>query len=97
MNQFNPMAKAWSNAARDYKPNRYAMRSKKTWAARKRDLLNTVETYRRTFSDVPTGETRAMMGRDAKAINDQLFEKYLAAVDLNIKGRSLERWEIVEK
>ena len=37
-----------------------------------------------------------MSGLNAKELNEKLFKAYLRAMDRNIKGRSLERWEFVE-
>ena len=34
-----------------------------------------------------------MGGREAKALNKELFEQFLVAVSTNVEGRSLERWK----
>lgn len=65
--------------------------------AKGKDFLDATHRYERTFSDVGTGEMRLMTGREAKSINDRLFEDYLAAMDANVEGRSLERWKVVER
>lgn len=37
-----------------------------------------------------------MSGLNAKKLNEKLFKAYLRAMDRDVKGRSLERWEFVE-
>lgn len=38
-----------------------------------------------------------MVGREAEELNDKLFKEFLAALDRNVEGRSLERWEVVKR
>lgn len=61
------------------------------------EFLEGTHRYERTFSDEGVGEFRVMNGREAKALNDDLFKIYLNAIDANIKGRSLEKWKVVER
>lgn len=97
MRQINPMAKAWANVAKDQRS-----RARTTISLRKRlkdlaDLREGTHVYERTFSDEPVGEQRMMVGREAEELNDKLFKEFLAALDRNVEGRSLERWELVKR
>jgi hypothetical protein len=97
MNQINPWMKAWANAE---KTQMSAARGKAKWKRKLKDgheFLEGSHRYERTFSDQGVGEFKVMNGRDAKELNDHLFATFLKAVDKNIKGRSLERWKVVEK
>ena len=38
-----------------------------------------------------------MIGKDAKSLNDGLFNDFLEAMDANVEGRSLERWKVVNR
>lgn len=91
------MAKAYANAEKTYHRRE---RGKVIWKkrmAKGKEFLDGTHRYERTFSDHPVGETRVMNGREAKALNDKLFEDYLAAMGANIEGRSLEQWKVVER
>jgi len=57
---------------------------------------NKYHRYERTFSGRAVGELRVMSGLNAKKLNEKLFKAYLRAMDRDVKGRSLERWEFVE-
>ena len=97
MRQINPMAKAWANAE---KTHHRRERGKVIWQKRMKaghEFLEGTHRYERTFSDQGVGEMRVMGGRDAKALNDKLFEDYLVAMEANIAGRSLERWKLTEQ
>lgn len=61
------------------------------------EYLDGTHLYERTFSDEGVGEMRVMIGRDAKALNDELFQDFLAAVGADVEGRSLERWKVVQR
>jgi hypothetical protein len=97
MNQINPWAKAWANAERTQMS---AARGQAKWRHNMKNAYEFLEAnhrYERTFSDQGVGEFKVMNGRDTKTLNDHLFQTYLKAMDKNIKGRSLERWKVVEK
>ena len=97
MNQINPIAKAWSNAE---KTHHNRERGKVRWKKRMikaNEFLDGNHRYERTFSDDGVGEFKIMNGRDAKKLNDRLFEDYLVAMDKNVPGRSLERWKVTER
>ena len=97
MNIQNPIAKAWANAEKTYHRRE---RGKVIWEkqmAKGKEFLDGTHRYERTFSDKGVGEMRVMGGRDAKALNDKLFDDYLDAMEANIKGRALERWKVVER
>lgn len=97
MRQINPIAKAAANAEkalhRQDMGRAYGLRKKKQAEA----YLAGTHRYERTFSDQGTGELRTMKGADAKALNDELFKDFLAAVGADVEGRSLERWKVVER
>ena len=97
MRQINPMAKAWANVERHQHQmaKRRVYREKSIRSAI--DFLDGTHRYERTFSDKTVGEFKVMGGRDAKELNDKLFQDYLMAMHKNKKGRSLERWKVVEK
>lgn len=89
--------KAWSNAE---KTHHRRERGKVIWKKRMkagREFLEGTHRYERTFSDKSTGEIRVMGGRDAKALNDGLFNDFLEAADANVVGRSLERWKVINR
>ena len=89
--------KAWSNAE---KTHHRRERGKVVWKKRMKsghEFLEGTHRYERTFSDKGVGEIREMHGRDAKALNDKLFQDYLVAMGANVEGRSLERWKVVER
>lgn len=97
MRVINPIAKAWANADRHHRQSerrRAFAKKRKTSAIA---FLEGKHKYERTFSDKSTGEFRVMVGRDAKELNDNLFDDFLVAVQKNKKGRSLERWKVVER
>lgn len=97
MKQINPWAKAWANAERSANN---AERARASWRKKLIDgheYLEGKHKFERTFSDVGTGEFKVLRGRDAKKANENLFKHYLAAMDKNVKTRSLERWRLVEK
>ena len=97
MNQQNPIAKAWANAEKTYHRRE---RGKVIWKKRMKaghEFLEGTHRYERTFSDVAVGEVIEMNGRDAKDLNDKLFEDYLVAMSENVVGRSLEHWKVVER
>ncbi len=97
MRQINPMAKAWANVERHQHQvaKRRVYREKSIRSAI--DFLDGMHRYERTFSDKAVGEFKVMGGREAKELNEKLFEDYLMAMHKNKKGRSLERWKVVEK
>ena len=97
MNQQNPMAKAWANAEKTYQRRERGKVIWKKQMAKGKEFLDGTHRYERTFSDQGVGEMRLMNGREAKALNDKLFEDYLAAMNANVEGRSLERWKVVER
>lgn len=97
MNQQNPWMKAWANAERTYHKKELAKVLHKKKMIKGREFLDGTHLYERTFSDKYTGERKKMNGRDAKALNDDLFQDFLAAVTNNVEGRSLERWKVVER
>jgi len=93
----NPWAKAWANAE---KSQMAGAKRKARWQKSMKhghEFLEKTHKYERTFSDVGVGEFKIMNGREAKALNDDLFKIYIAAMNKNIKGRSLERWKLKEK
>ena len=97
MRQINPMAKAYANAEKTYQRRE---RGKVIWKkrmAKGTEFLEGTHRYERTFSDQGVGEMRVLNGREAKKINDKLFEDFIAAVGANVEGRSLERWKVVER
>ena len=97
MNTFNPMMKAWANAERTQLDKAKGISS---WRRRMKSsvaYLASTRRFRRTFSDEATGEEREMTGKDAKTLNDKLFQDYLVAMDANVEGRSLERWALVKE
>jgi len=97
MNQINPLAKACANAEKTY---HHRERAKVIWKKRMangKNFLDATHRYERTFSDKGVGEIRVMNGREAKALNEKLFEDYLIAMDANVDGRSLERWKVIER
>jgi len=97
MNQINPWMKAWGNSRKDQMLAAKRRVSQRKWLASVGSISpNEYHRYERTFSDQGVGEFRVMSGLDAKKLNEKLFEKYLKAMDKNIKGRYLERWEFVE-
>jgi sarcosine oxidase delta subunit len=97
MRQINPIAKTWANVAlhQQQVEKRRIYRKKSIRCAF--DFLDGTHRYERTFSDKSVGEFRVMGGREAKTLNEKLFEDYLMAMHKNKKGRSLERWKVVEK
>lgn len=97
MRQVNPMAKAWANAEKDYRRRERRHAFKQKYMREGKQYLDATHRFVRTFSDVDTDEVKIMTGREAKEINDKLFEQYLIAMQKNKKGRSLERWKILEK
>ena len=93
----NPWAKAWANAERT---EMAAAKGKARWRRSMKnghEFLEGTHRYERTFSDEGVGEFRVMNGREAKDLNDDLFKIYLNAMDAKIKGRSLEKWKVVER
>ena len=94
MNQINPWAKAWANAGKDQMLAAKRRVVQRKWLASVD--LNKYHRYERVFSDQGVGEFRVMSGLNAKELNEKLFKDYLRAMDKNIKGRSLERWEFIE-
>lgn len=93
----NPWMKAWSDAE---KTELNGARAKARWNKRCRDgakFLDATHKYERTFSDKSVGEFKLMGGREAKGLNEKLFEDYLVAMHKNKKGRSLEKWKLVER
>jgi len=97
MNTINPWAKAWANAER---AQIGAAKGKARWRRHMKEgheFLEGTHRYERTFSEQGVGEFRVMKGRDAKALNDDLFKIYLNAMNANIPRRSLERWKVVER
>lgn len=97
MNQQNPIKKAWANAEKSYfQHQKGKVRRQKSLSAA-HEYLEGTHRYERTFSDKRVGEMRVMNGRDAKELNDKLFEDFLVAVETNVVGRSLERWGLDEK
>ena len=93
MRQINPMWKASANAEKT-KMSRETGRARwRKKCAKGREFLDGTHEYERTFSDQGTGELRVMGGREAKALNKELFEQFLVAVSTNVEGRSLERWK----
>ena len=97
MRQINPMAKAWANVERHQHQvaKRRVYRVKSIRSAI--EFLDGMHRYERTFSDKAVGEFKVMGGKEAKELNEKLFEDYLMAMHKNKKGRSLERWKVVEK
>ena len=97
MKQHNPIAKAWANAEKtDHSREKTkVVRNKKIRLGY--EFLEGTHRYERTFSDKGVGEMKVMNGREAKALNDKLFEDYIVAVDKNVDGRRLERWKVVER
>lgn len=91
------MAKAWANVARQqHQAAKYrAYKEKRIRSAI--EFLEGTHRYERTFSDNPSGELKVMSGRDAKKLNDKLFEDYLMAMHKNKPGRSLERWKVIDR
>lgn len=97
MRWINPMAKAWANAERQqHRVERLRVYRQKKFKAAV-EFLSGVHRYERTFSDKAVGEFRIMSGKDAKELNDKLFEDYLVAMHENRKDRSLERWKVVDQ
>ena len=89
--------KAWADAE---KTELNGAKAKARWHKRCRDgakFLNATHKYERTFSDKSVSEFKLMGGREAKELNEKLFDDCLVAMDKNKKGRSLERWKVVEK
>ena len=88
---------AWANAERN---EMSAAKGKVRWQKKMKaghEFLEGMHRYERTFSDQGVGEFRVMNGREAKTINERLFNVYIDAMDTNIKGRSLEKWKVVER
>lgn len=97
MNQQNPWAKAWSNAEKSHRSQELGKAKWKKRIKEGRVFLDATHKYERTFSDKGTGDEKTMNGKEAKELNDSLFDKYLIEMENNVKGRSLERWKVVEK
>lgn len=97
MRQINPMAKAWSNASKSQFAKAQSRVFKKKREIKAKEYMDGIHEYERTFSDQGTGEMKIMKGEDAKALNDDLFQDFLAAVEKNKEGRSLERWKVVRR
>ena len=71
------MAKAYANAEKTYQRRE---RGKVIWKkrmAKGREFLDGTHRYERTFSDQGVGEMRVLNGREAKKINDKLFEDFI--------------------
>jgi len=97
MRYINPMAKAWSNAAKSQRRSELAAAYRRRFEREAEEFHASKHLYERTFSDQPVGEQRTMSGQEAKELNDKLFNDFLAAVTRNVEGRSLERWEVITK
>ena len=91
------MAKAYANAEKTYQRREREKLIWKNRMAKGKEFLDGTHRYERTFSDQGEGEMRVMNGREAKELNDKLFEDYLEAMGANVEGRSLERWKVVER
>jgi hypothetical protein len=97
MRQINPWAKAWANAERtDINRDKW-IAHKNRRIIKGNEFLEGHHLYERTFSEVSSGESRVMNGREAKALNDELFKDFLYAVEKNKKGRRLERWRVADR
>ena len=97
MNQINPWMKAWGNSGKDLMLAAKTRASQRKWLASIGSISpNKYHRYERTFSGRAVGELRVMSGLNAKKLNEKLFKAYLRAMDRDVKGRSLERWEFVE-
>lgn len=97
MRQINPMAKAWSNAAKSQRKVDVARAYRRKYNRDAEEYLESKHLFSRAFSDQYTGERRIMTGREAKKINDDLFYDYLMAMEKNVPGRSMERWKVSKK
>ena len=97
MRTINPMAKAWSNIEKSQHTHdlRKAYRRRRNREAS--EYLEGTHLFERSFSDVKTGETKIMGGREAKDLNDYLFQEYIKLCDQNCESRSLERWTLIKK
>lgn len=91
------MMKALFESERNRESGRRGWVKKRKSMAAGKEFLDGTHRYERTFSNERVGEFRVMGGREAKELNDSLFDKFLAAVEMNVKGRSLERWCLVER
>lgn len=97
MRQINPVGHALADkeantGRRSYGMSKWVTQRKKMWK-----YLSASHKYERRLSDKPTGETRVMLGYEAKALNDRLEKEFIAQLSANVKGRSLERWKLVER
>ncbi|HSG20976.1 MAG TPA: hypothetical protein VLA31_09420 [Burkholderiaceae bacterium] len=97
MRQINLMAKAWANAEKQHLKIEQGKAFRRRCKAAAEAFLGASHKYERTFSDERTGEFRVMNGAEARDLNMALFRKYIAACDRNVKGRSLEKWKVVER
>lgn len=97
MKQQNAWAKAWANAERSVAGGERARAWHRRYCREAQEYLAGRHLFARTFSDVETGERRVMTGRAAKDLNDDLFAQFLAAVEKDVPGRSLEKWSLVTK
>lgn len=97
MRQINPMAKAWSNVEKSQRQQdlRKAYRRGRKKGAN--EYLDGTHLFERSFSDVKTGETKVMGGREAKDLNKHLFHEYIKLCDQNYENRSLESWKLIKK
>lgn len=97
MRQIHPMAKAWGVAEKTQMSRDTGRAYWKVSLARGKEFLDGTHEYERTFSDQGTGEMRVMGGREAKTLNDKLFQQFLVAVGADVEGRSLERWKVTKR
>lgn len=91
------MAKAWSNVEKSQRKQDLRKSYRRRRNKEANEYLDGTHLFERSFSDVKTGETKIMGGREAKDLNEYLFHKYIALCDQNCENRSLERWKLIKK
>lgn len=91
------MAKAWSNVEKSQRKQDLYKAYRRRYKKEADEYLDGTHLFERSFSDVKTGETKIMGGREAKELNEYLFHQYIKLCDQNCENRSLERWKLIKK
>lgn len=97
MRQINPIAKAWANVEKSQHKHELYKAYRRRREKPAREYLDGTHLFERSFSDVKTGETKIMGGREAKELNAFLFQEYIKLCDANNENRSLERWKVIKR